>query len=161
MKRTLLSVSAVLLMALLMLSGCTSKLSDMDVEEISSVLEENIHFSSLLDIDSETLQSHFNFPKGAVVDFVFKTAADSDSSADEYGAFLYADAALGAEMNAAVSERIQRRSNVFSETNQQEYEKLKNAVIKQQGNVIVFVICEQWDEAGELLKKHVDEPAKK
>ena len=161
MKKTRFSVLAVLLASLLMLlTGCTSKLSDMNVDEISSVLEENLHFSSLLDIDGEALQAHFNFPKGAVTNFVFKIAADSDSSADEYGAFVYADVALGAKMNAAVAERIQRRSQVFSETNQKEYEKLKNAVVRQQGNVIVYVICEQWDEADELLKKYVDDPVK-
>ena len=138
---------------LLLTVGCSKGMSEMDISEIASLIESDLNFPTLVLVNDEGLSNYFDLSPSMLVDYQAKLSA-SEEHADEYGVFQVASLDHVPDVSAAILDHLMVRANIFKQTSDIEYNKLHNAVVRQAGHIVVYVVCEDYMMAAELLDNH-------
>ena len=156
--KTLSKFAAVILAAVTVLSlvtacGSSSAGSEVDVSALADELNnDTVTTDTLTETGSDMLASIYFFKDGQVVSS--KAYMSSGATADEICVVECNSASDASEAEKLFQTRADSQEKLYETYNAAESDKLKNALIKSSGKYAVFVVCDDYSKAGDILKKY-------
>ncbi|MCI8553333.1 MAG: DUF4358 domain-containing protein [Clostridiales bacterium] len=150
--RRLALLAACLLLAVLSLSGCGQKETELNVQEAASKLLETVTFQDTLTLLPETrFTTLYNVEEADL-----KAQAvyiSSGATAEEIAVMEAADADAAKRVKAAAERRIAEQKEGFEDYVPAELTKLNNPVLELSGRYVLLCICDQPEQARDTIKK--------
>lgn len=148
---------ALLLVVILILSGCSNKNQYTSVELSENILKLTT-FSEMKPLSATSLSTYFVFGDGIVTRFNVNVSATGES-ADTLACFEVNNDEQRSTAITGISEYLTNLSTSFKTTMEQEYKKVENRLLVELDNIIILVICNDtapvWDYLSELGAKEV------
>ena len=139
MKKTL-AIAVLCALALCLISGCGAEAAEPAFADVSAAIDTAVDTSSMTEADASYLKGMFGLEDGDYRDCrVLITGVGT--TIDEIGLFCGRDAAQTAELKSAVTDYLQLRLDSWMpEYYPEEYPKLQNARIYEEGNYVFYAI---------------------
>jgi hypothetical protein len=151
--KTILTFAAAMIAAfsLTACQGGGSK-STVDVAGLADDLNaKTIKSDVLTETNPDMLPTIFFFEDGQVNES--KTYMSSGATADEICVVKCVDENAAKAVTELFQTRVNNQSKLYESYNADEVGKLADAIIKSSGSYAVLVVCDDYDEAGDLLKE--------
>ena len=131
--------------------GGSSKTS-IDVSSLADDLNaKTIKSDTLTETSSDMLSTIYFFENGQVSES--KAFMSSGATADEICVVKCVDENAAKAVTELFQTRVNNRSKLYESYNADEVGKLDDAIIKSSGSYAVLVVCDDYDEAGDVLKE--------
>ena len=131
--------------------GGSSKTS-IDVSSLADDLNaKTIKSDTLTETSSDMLSTIYFFENGQVSES--KAFMSSGATADEICVVKCVDENAAKAVTELFQTRVNNQSKLYESYNADEVGKLGNAIIKSSGSYAVLVVCDDYDEAGDVLKE--------
>ena len=131
--------------------GGSSKTS-IDVSSLADDLNaKTIKSDTLTETSSDMLSTIYFFENGQVSES--KAFMSSGATADEICVVKCVDENAAKAVTELFQTRVNNQSKLYESYNADEVGKLNDAIIKNSGSYAVLVVCDDYDEAGDLLKE--------
>ncbi len=144
----IISVFAALL--LLTCSAACGQQTDMTPKEITLYLEQQLDLNELTEVPGEKISSYFGFSIDEIKSGSLLTAS-SGSSSDMLAAFEYKDSSNREKIIDNVVNYLSATASTFKNTMDAEYRKIQSRLLYEYGDIIILVVCGNWDNAAEVL----------
>lgn len=142
---------SLMLVFILLLSGCTSKQEPINAKDLSDELVENVVFSDELTLaDDKTAKTLYDI-SDTVSSYVY---ISSGATAEEIAVFEFKDESDAKQAVEKAEARINAQKDSFESYIPEEIKKLDNAIIKQSSCYLVVCISD-GDEAEKIISKHM------
>lgn len=161
MKKKLLKVCA-LLGALTMLVGCETTVSGenedtssltVDVSAMANELKSGLTFEdSLSELDQSVALSYYGIDAEDVTTSVVMVS--TGATAEEIAVFEAADADAADAIKAACDSRKEKQTTSYADYKPSETSRLDKAIIKQDGNYVVYLVADDTDKANEIIDNY-------
>lgn len=159
MKR-LRKITAVVLAAVctaVLLTACgggnSDKSKEVDVAALADELnKDTVTTDQLTETSSDMLASIYFFEDGQVSES--KAYMSSGNTADEICVVKCRDEATTDAVEKLFQTRADNQANLYATYKAEESDKIKKAVIKSSGVYTVFVVCDDYDKADEILSEY-------
>lgn len=133
------------------LPGGSSKTS-IDVSSLADDLNaKTIKSDTLTETSSDMLSTIYFFENGQVSES--KAFMSSGATADEICVVKCVDENAAKAVTELFQTRVNNQSKLYESYNADEVGKLGDAIIKSSGSYAVLVVCDDYDEAGDVLKE--------
>ena len=131
--------------------GGSSKTS-LDVSSLADDLNaKTIKSDTLTETSSDMLSTIYFFENGQVSES--KAFMSSGATADEICVVKCVDEDAAKAVTELFQTRVNNQSKLYESYNADEVGKLDDAIIKSSGSYAVLVVCDDYDEAGDVLKE--------
>ena len=131
--------------------GGSSKTS-IDVSSLADDLNaKTIKSDTLTETSSDMLSTIYFFENGQVSES--KAYMSSGATADEICVVKCVDENAAKAVTELFQTRVNNQSKLYESYNADEVGKLDDAIIKSSGSYAVLVVCDDYDEAGDVLKE--------
>lgn len=131
--------------------GGSSKTS-IDVSSLADDLNaKTIKSDTLTETSSDMLSTIYFFENGQVTES--KAFMSSGATADEICVVKCVDENAAKAVTELFQTRVNNQSKLYESYNADEVGKLGDAIIKSSGSYAVLVVCDDYDEAGDVLKE--------
>jgi hypothetical protein len=131
--------------------GGSSKTS-IDVSSLADDLNaKTIKSDTLTETSSDMLSTIYFFENGQVSES--KAFMSSGATADEICVVKCVDENAAKAVTELFQTRVNNQSKLYESYNADEVGKLDDAIIKSSGSYAVLVVCDDYDEAGDVLKE--------
>ena len=131
--------------------GGSSKTS-IDVSSLADDLNaKTIKSDTLTETSSDMLSTIYFFENGQVSES--KAFMSSGATADEICVVKCVDENAAKAVTELFQTRVNNQSKLYEGYNADEVGKLGDAIIKSSGSYAVLVVCDDYDEAGDVLKE--------
>ena len=131
--------------------GGSSKTS-IDVSSLADDLNaKTIKSDTLTETSSDMLSTIYFFENGQVSES--KAFMSSGATADEICVVKCVDEDAAKAVTELFQTRVNNQSKLYESYNADEVGKLGDAIIKSSGSYAVLVVCDDYDEAGDVLKE--------
>lgn len=131
--------------------GGSSKTS-IDVSSLADDLNaKTIKSDTLTETSSDMLSTIYFFENGQVSES--KAFMSSGATADEICVVKCVDENAAKAVTELFQTRVNNQSKLYESYNADEVGKLGDAIIKSSGSYAVLVVCDDYDEAGDVLKE--------
>ena len=131
--------------------GGSSKTS-IDVSSLADDLNaKTIKSDTLTETSSDMLSTIYFFENGQVSES--KAFMSSGATADEICVVKCVDENAAKAVTELFQTRVNNQSKLYETYNADEVGKLGDAIIKSSGSYAVLVVCDDYDEAGDVLKE--------
>ena len=131
--------------------GGSSKTS-IDVSSLADDLNaKTIKSDTLTETSSDMLSTIYFFENGQVSES--KAFMSSGATADEICVVKCVDEDAAKAVTELFQTRVNNQSKLYESYNADEVGKLDDAIIKSSGSYAVLVVCDDYDEAGDVLKE--------
>ena len=131
--------------------GGSSKTS-IDVSSLADDLNaKTIKSDTLTETSSDMLSTIYFFENGQVSEN--KAFMSSGATADEICVVKCVDENAAKAVTELFQTRVNNQSKLYESYNADEVGKLGDAIIKSSGSYAVLVVCDDYDEAGDVLKE--------
>ena len=131
--------------------GGSSK-SSIDVSSLADDLNaKTIKSDTLTETSSDMLSTIYFFENGQVSES--KAFMSSGATADEICVVKCVDENAAKAVTELFQTRVNNQSKLYESYNADEVGKLGDAIIKSSGSYAVLVVCDDYDEAGDVLKE--------
>lgn len=131
--------------------GGSSKTS-IDVSSLADDLNaKTIKSDQLTETSSDMLTTIYFFENGQVSES--KAYMSSGATADEICVVKCVDENAAKAVTELFQTRVNNQSKLYESYNADEVGKLDDAIIKSSGSYAVLVVCDDYDEAGDVLKE--------
>ena len=131
--------------------GGSSKTS-IDVSSLADDLNaKTIKSDTLTETSSDMLSTIYFFENGQVTES--KAFMSSGATADEICVVKCVDENAAKAVTELFQTRVNNQSKLYESYNADEVGKLDDAIIKSSGSYAVLVVCDDYDEAGDVLKE--------
>jgi hypothetical protein len=131
--------------------GGSSKTS-IDVSSLADDLNaKTIKSDTLTETSSDMLSTIYFFENGQVNES--KAFMSSGATADEICVVKCVDENAAKAVTELFQTRVNNKSKLYESYNADEVGKLGDAIIKSSGSYAVLVVCDDYDEAGDVLKE--------
>ena len=131
--------------------GGSSKTS-LDVSSLADDLNaKTIKSDTLTETSSDMLSTIYFFENGQVSES--KAFMSSGATADEICVVKCVDENAAKAVTELFQTRVNNQSKLYESYNADEVGKLNDAIIKNSGSYAVLVVCDDYDEAGDVLKE--------
>ena len=131
--------------------GGSSKTS-IDVSSLADDLNaKTIKSDTLTETSSDMLSTIYFFENGQVSES--KAFMSSGATADEICVVKCVDENAAKAVTELFQTRVNNQSKLYESYNADEVGKLGDAIIKNSGSYAVLVVCDDYDEAGDVLKE--------
>ena len=131
--------------------GGSSKTS-IDVSSLADDLNaKTIKSDTLTETSSDMLSTIYFFENGQVTES--KAFMSSGATADEICVVKCVDENAAKAVTELFQTRVNNQSKLYESYNADEVRKLDDAIIKSSGSYAVLVVCDDYDEAGDVLKE--------
>ena len=131
--------------------GGSSKTS-IDVSSLADDLNaKTIKSDTLTETSSDMLSTIYFFENGQVTES--KAFMSSGATADEICVVKCVDEDAAKAVTELFQTRVNNQSKLYESYNADEVRKLDDAIIKSSGSYAVLVVCDDYDEAGDVLKE--------
>ena len=131
--------------------GGSSKTS-IDVSSLADDLNaKTIKSDTLTETSSDMLSTIYFFENGQVSES--KAYMSSGATADEICVVKCVDENAAKAVTELFQTRVNNQSKLYESYNADEVGKLGDAIIKSSGSYAVLVVCDDYDEAGDVLKE--------
>lgn len=131
--------------------GGSSKTS-IDVSSLADDLNaKTIKSDTLTETSSDMLSTIYFFENGQVSES--KAYMSSGATADEICVVKCVDEDAAKAVTELFQTRVNNQSKLYESYNADEVGKLDDAIIKSSGSYAVLVVCDDYDEAGDVLKE--------
>ena len=131
--------------------GGSSKTS-IDVSSLADDLNaKTIKSDTLTETSSDMLSTIYFFENGQVSES--KAFMSSGATADEICVVKCVDENAAKAVTELFQTRVNNQSKLYESYNAEEVGKLGDAIIKSSGSYAVLVVCDDYDEAGDVLKE--------
>ena len=131
--------------------GGSSKTS-IDVSSLADDLNaKTIKSDTLTETSSDMLSTIYFFENGQVNES--KAFMSSGATADEICVVKCVDENAAKAVTELFQTRVNNQSKLYESYNADEVGKLDDAIIKSSGSYAVLVVCDDYDEAGDVLKE--------
>ncbi len=131
--------------------GGSSKTS-IDVSSLADDLNaKTIKSDTLTETSSDMLSTIYFFENGQVTES--KAFMSSGATADEICVVKCVDEDAAKAVTELFQTRVNNQSKLYESYNADEVGKLDDAIIKSSGSYAVLVVCDDYDEAGDVLKE--------
>ena len=131
--------------------GGSSK-SSIDVSSLADDLNaKTIKSDTLTETSSDMLSTIYFFENGQVTES--KAFMSSGATADEICVVKCVDENAAKAVTELFQTRVNNQSKLYESYNADEVGKLDDAIIKSSGSYAVLVVCDDYDEAGDVLKE--------
>lgn len=134
----------------ILLSACSQE-KEIDINQLSSEILQNVNFSDeLVPADAATIQKLYHIDN-AVNQAVYLS---SGATAEEIAVFEFEtnDAAVAAMTE--IQKRLENQKESYQSYMPKEIQKLENAIMKQSGRYVIFCVSE-GTEAEKILNKYL------
>ena len=146
----LTELSAVLIAAVLLISGCGTSAKTIDAQALAqSLLTEIQYDDSLKELDDEDVTMYMDVPEN--VDPIVYMG--SGSTAEEVGVFTAKDTDTAKTMLDNVRSYLDDQQDSFADYKPQEAKRVGNAVLEQKGNYVVLCVSGDPETAKKLIEK--------
>lgn len=149
LKRLLIAASA----AAVLLCGCTRNAAEVNipVSDISSkLIDELTWVDSLRQIDDSVIDKFYGFDTSKLEAYEVYVS-DSGSTAEEIAVVKMSDSSVKSDVTAAMEKRVEKQKKQFENYMPEEMFKLENALISEQGNYVILVVADEFEQAEEIL----------
>ena len=131
--------------------GGSSKTS-IDVSSLADDLNaKTIKSDTLTETSSDMLSTIYFFENGQVSES--KAFMSSGATADEICVVKCVDENAAKAVTELFQTRVNNQAKLYESYNADEVGKLDDAIIKSSGSYAVLVVCDDYDEAGDVLKE--------
>ena len=137
------------LLACLLFAGCASE-NRLSPRELVDDISRQLSITGLADIAGEKLSGYFSFSDKDVKQYSVKIAATGEIS-DIIGVFEYSSLENKAKIIDGLSKYLAGVSSSFKNTMEQESKKLQNRVLDELDNMIILVVCTDFEGASDYL----------
>ncbi len=161
MRKRVLKVCAALCTAGL-LAGCGTTVStgdgsgdalDINVTEMANELKSGLTFEdSLSELDAGMALTYYGIDAEDIKESV--VIISTGATAEEIAVFEAVDKDAAADVKAACEERKEKQTTSYSDYKPSEVSRLDKAIIKEDGNYIVYCVADDTDKANELIDKY-------
>lgn len=129
-----------------------SSKTSIDVSSLADDLNaKTIKSDTLTETSSDMLSTIYFFENGQVTES--KAFMSSGATADEICVVKCVDENAAKAVTELFQTRVNNQSKLYESYNADEVGKLDDAIIKSSGSYAVLVVCDDYDEAGDVLKE--------
>lgn len=138
----------------MMLTACGSstKTVTVDTSALASALLETVTSDTLSSVATEILPDTYGFDDSAVESAV--AYASSGATACEIVVIQSKDSKNTSAIEEKLQSRVDERAELYASYNAGEVEKLDNAIIESTGTYTVLCVCDDTDQANDILKEY-------
>ena len=132
----------------------SSALQSAAASDVAQYLKENTQFEDAMDsLDVDIAVSLFNLTENEVLLEDSTVICSTGATAEEIAVFTACDGAVE-QVVAACESRVEAQKIGFENYVPKELEKLEDAVIRKEGNKVIFVVCNYAQNAEKLIKNY-------
>lgn len=139
----------------LSLGACGKGDKEIDIDKLcEQALSEGKFNDELIELPDKVLSDYYNLPEGIEEYRIY--VSSSSATASEFAVFKCKDDNAVKDMLASISKRMEEQIENYQDYRPDEFYRLQNAVITNEGNYVMFAVADNAD----ALKKLFQDSAK-
>ncbi len=132
------------------LMGCATKKKIPDAVFLADSIKEKCEFSDeLSELDENMIESIYALPEGVLKMRVY---ISTGATSEEIAVFEGKDGSIADKIETAVEKRIEEQKEGFSDYLPDETKKLDDAIIKREGNTVIFCVSPNGENAKQAIE---------